>query len=65
MPGASHLHAERQLNYLISGRCNVYTTDEKSRTEMGPGDFLWLEGNEPHFFTAYDEPAVLFEVRYL
>jgi len=65
VPGAGHLHPDRQLNFLISGRCNIYTTDENVRTELKPGDFIILGPNEPHYFTTYDEPAVIFEVRFL
>jgi gentisate 1,2-dioxygenase len=65
VPGAGHQHTQRQLNFVISGLCNVYTTNEDERTELKPGDFLLFDANEPHYFTTYDEPAVIFEVRYL
>ncbi len=64
VPGAGHLHAARQLNYIISGKCEIHTTDESEKTPLKPGDFVLLESNEPHFFTAFDEPVVIFEVRF-
>jgi quercetin dioxygenase-like cupin family protein len=64
VPGEGHMHKERQLNYLISGKCEVYTTDETERTQLRPGDFIILESNEPHFYVTFEEPAVIFEVRF-
>ena len=64
VPGEGHMHKERQLNYVISGRCEVYTTDENQRTELRPGDFVVLDSNDPHFFVTFEEPAVIFEVRF-
>jgi quercetin dioxygenase-like cupin family protein len=64
VPGEGHMHKERQLNYLISGKCEVYTTDEKERTQLRPGDFIILDSNEPHFYVTFEEPAVIFEVRF-
>lgn len=64
VPGEGHMHKERQLNYLISGRCEIYTTNETKRTQLRPGDFIYLDSNEPHFFVTFEEPAVIFEVRF-
>ena len=65
VPAQGHKHPQRQLNFVISGRCDVYTTNEEERTQLKPGDFLLFDADEPHYFTTYDEPAVIFEVRYL
>ena len=65
VPGEGHLHKERQLNYIISGACQVYTTSSDERTTLRPGDFILLESNEPHFFVTSREEAVIFEIRFL
>lgn len=63
VPKAPHKHEAKQINYVIKGRCE-YQMPDGTRRKLNEGDFIILDANEEHYYVAFDEPVLLFEVKW-
>ena len=62
VPTRPHVHSEKQVIYVISGRGKI--TDGKETFDLEQGDFILLEANEEHYVITESEELKVFEVKY-
>ncbi len=62
VPRRPHVHSERQVIYVISGKGKI--TDGRETLDLKPGDFILLDANEEHYVMTENEELKLFEVKY-
>lgn len=58
----SHIHPERQVNYLIEGRAEV--SNGNDTILLKKGDFVFFKANELHYFKTFESEAKLFEIKF-
>ena len=62
VPTRPHVHAEKQVIYVISGSGKI--TNGKETVDLNPGDFILLESNEEHYVTTQNDDLKVFEMKY-
>lgn len=62
VPPKPHIHAEKQVIYLISGTLKI--TNGLETISLQPGDFVLLDSNEEHYVMTDAHEAKVFEVKY-
>ena len=62
VPMKPHVHPEKQLIYIISGKGKV--TNGLETINVKPGDFVLLEENEEHYVITGKDELKVFEIKY-
>ncbi|MHA2321993.1 MAG: cupin domain-containing protein, partial [Candidatus Thorarchaeota archaeon] len=62
VPTRPHIHSEKQVIYVISGKGKI--TNGKETFDLNPGDFIILDSNEEHYVTTEKDDLKVFEVKY-
>ncbi|MFQ6123031.1 MAG: cupin domain-containing protein [Candidatus Heimdallarchaeota archaeon] len=62
VPTRSHIHTERQVNYVIEGRAEV--SNGIDAVLLKKGDFVFFESSEQHYFKTFESEIKLFEVKF-
>jgi len=62
VPTKPHMHPEKQVIYVISGKGKI--TNGKETFDLKPGDFILLDASEEHYVMTANEELKVFEVKY-